>query len=210
MIDQLLFVAAALFSVVNPLGTVPIFVSLSADDTSVQRNRNALLTALNTAIILIIAFFAGQYVLKFFGISIDALRIGGGLIILSSGFALLNGKFVKSKGLNKSRQKEAKRTDNIALTPLAMPMLAGPGSISLLITVYKEHPGWHNNLAGVVAVLLVCVSIYLILGSAVFIVKKLGENGINAISRIIGFIIIALGIEYISTGVLNLLKPILG
>jgi small neutral amino acid transporter SnatA (MarC family) len=80
-----------------------------------------------------ISFFVGQYVLSFFGITITALRIAGGIIIASSGFSLLNGNFSKNKGINKKVQKEVEARQHIALTPLAMPMLAGPGSISLLI-----------------------------------------------------------------------------
>src|SRR5690606_4505010 len=124
---------AALFSVINPLGAVPIFVGLTQDDSMAERSRISFWTAINVFIILIISFFVGQYILAFFGISIDALRIAGGLIIVNSGFALLTGKFSKTRGVNKKVANDAQKRNDIALTPLAIPMLAGPGSMSLLI-----------------------------------------------------------------------------
>jgi len=91
----------SLFSVLNPIGTVPIFVGLTQDYSKKERSRVSLLTAINVFIILIISFFIGQYVLSFFGITINSLRITGGIIIASSGFSLLNGKFKKERGINK-------------------------------------------------------------------------------------------------------------
>ena len=90
----------ALFSVLNPIGTVPIFVGLTQFDDKKERLRIALWTAINVCIILLISFFIGQYILSFFGITINALRITGGIIIASSGFSLLNGQFNKNKGIN--------------------------------------------------------------------------------------------------------------
>ena len=87
--DIFLYVFAALFSVINPLGTVPVFVGLTSDESTQERNKTSLLTTINVVVILIISFFAGTYLLAFFGISLNALRIAGGMIIVTSGFALL-------------------------------------------------------------------------------------------------------------------------
>lgn len=198
---------AGLFSIINPLGTVPIFVGLTTSDSQANRQRTSILTAVNVVVILIISFFAGSYVLNFFGISINSLRIAGGLIIASSGFALLTGSFTKHKGMKRTSVKEdlEKRSD-ISLTPLAIPMLAGPGSISLLITLNQMHRETNQVFIIIGAILAVGLSVFLILRSSHFIVKGLGASGINAISRIIGFIVIAIGIEYISTAVLDLIN----
>lgn len=205
--DLFLYAFAALFSIINPLGTVPIFVGLTQDEETAERKKTALLTAINVLVILLISFFLGKYLLQFFGISLNSLRIAGGLIIVSSGFALLTGRFAKHKGMkNKRVQIDLSQRERFSLTPLAIPMLAGPGSISLLITFQQEH-GWTlNSLYILTAVVLVCFITFLILRSSYLIAKTLGASGINAISRIIGFIVIAIGIEYISGSVLNLLK----
>lgn len=196
----------ALFSVINPLGTLPIFVGLTQNDTSQERARISLWAAINTFIILLIAFFLGKYILGFFGITLNSLRIAGGLVITSSGFALLTGSFSKHKGIDKRVKDDAYQRNDIALTPLAIPMLAGPGSISLLIALREEFQKSIEMVTALTAVTLVCFIVFLMLKSAPYIVKWLGASGINAVSRIIGFIVIAIGIEYICTAVIDIIK----
>lgn len=212
--DIFIYLFAALFSVLNPIGTVPIFVGLTQGYTSAERSKTSLVTSINVCIILLISFFVGQYVLEFFGITITALRIAGGIIIASSGFSLLNGNFSKNKGINKKVQKEVEARQHIALTPLAMPMLAGPGSISLLIAYYQELSESGNKITSseilfsCVAILAVAALIYLVLRSAHYLAKILGSSGIVAISRIIGFLTIAIGIQYIISATLSIIRGI--
>ncbi|WP_309640445.1 MarC family NAAT transporter [Flavobacterium sp.] len=206
--DIFIYLFFALFSVLNPIGTVPIFVGLTQDDTKKERSRISLWTSIDVFIILMISFFIGQYVLAFFGITITALRITGGIIIASSGFSLLNGKFNKNKGINKKVEQEIQVRNDIALTPLAMPMLAGPGSMSLLIAFYQEHHAPDEIVASCFAILLTSIIIYLILKSAHYLSKILGTSGIVAISRIVGFLTIAIGIQYIISSILSIVRGI--
>jgi MarC family membrane protein len=206
--ELFIFLFAALFSVLNPIGTVPIFVGLTQDYTKKERAKVSLWTSVNVFIILIISFFVGQYVLSFFGITITALRIAGGIIIASSGFSLLNGKFSKNRGINKKVEEDIQSRNAIALTPLAMPMLAGPGSISLLIAFYQEHNTTNEILFSCLAILVVSILIYVILHSAHYLSKYLGASGIVAISRIVGFLTIAIGIQYIISSVLAIIRGI--
>ncbi|GGD36226.1 MarC family NAAT transporter [Flavobacterium orientale] len=206
--ELFIYVFAALFSVINPLGAVPIFVGLTQDYTKSERSRVSLWTAIDVFLILIISFFIGEYVLQFFGISIDALRIAGGLIIVSSGFSLLTGKFNKTRGVNKKVENDAHTRNQIALTPLAIPMLAGPGSISLLIAFYQDYTEISQKVTAVFAILGVALVIFLVLKSAHYLSRILGASGIVAISRIIGFIVIAIGVQYISSSVVNIFKTI--
>lgn len=212
--DIFIYLFVALFSVLNPIGTVPIFVGLTQGYTASERSKTSLVTSINVFIILMISFFVGQYVLSFFGITITALRIAGGIIIASSGFSLLNGNFSKNKGINKKVQKEAEARQHIALTPLAMPMLAGPGSISLLIAYYQELEESSNVITtteilfSCLAILAVATLIYIVLRSAHYLAKILGSSGIVAISRIIGFLTIAIGIQYIISATLSIIRGI--
>ncbi|CAM3989214.1 MULTISPECIES: MarC family NAAT transporter [Flavobacterium] len=206
--ELFIYVFAALFSVLNPLGAVPVFVGLTQDDSKQERSRISIWAAINVAIILIISYFIGKYVLHFFGISIDALRIAGGLLIVNSGFSLLSGNGSKKRGVNKKVTDDAMHRNDIALTPLAMPMLAGPGSMSLLIAMYQEQPEIKQKLITCLAIICVAFTIFLILRSAHYISKILGASGIVAISRIIGFIVIAIGIQYISSSVVNIFQTI--
>ena len=206
--ELFIYIFAALFSVINPLGAIPIFVGLTMDDTLAERSRISFWTAVNVFIILIISFFIGQYVLAFFGISIDALRIAGGFIIVNSGFSLLSGKFKKTRGVNKSVENDAQKRNDIALTPLAIPMLAGPGSISLLIAMYQDYKHIDQQIIACTAMAVLAIVIFLMLRSAHYLSRILGASGIVAISRIIGFIVIAIGVQYISSSVVNILKTI--
>lgn len=209
LMELFVYVFAALFSVINPLGTVPIFVGLTQEHSALERSKTSLLTAINIFVILLISFFTGRFILQFFGISIESLRIAGGLIIITSGFALLTGSFSKHKGMEKERVKnDVFQRDSVSLTPLAIPMLAGPGSISMLIGMYEDYTVISEKITTILAILGVCIATFLVLKSAHYIVKMLGASGINAISRIIGFIVIAIGIEYISSSVVIVLSNV--
>ena len=199
-----ILIFAALFSVMNPFGTVPVFVGLTEDRSSLERNKIAFWTSLNVLIILLISFFAGKYILLFFGITLNSLKIAGGLIIALSGFALLTGDFNKHKGMKKEKVKtDIETRSDISLTPLAMPMIAGPGTMSLLITYNQALEGLNSMLIISGAIVLSTICIYLILKSSFYIVKILGASGINALSRIIGFIVITIGVEFIISAVVS-------
>jgi multiple antibiotic resistance protein len=200
--DIFISIFAALISVINPLGTVPVFVGLTKEETISNRNKTAAWTSLNVFLILVISFFIGKYVLAFFGISLNSLKIAGGLIIATSGFSLLSGSFTRHKGMKRmSVQQDLATRSEVSLTPLAIPMLAGPGSISLLITMNQSLATTNAYIIATSAILAVSIAVYLVLRSSQLIVKMLGASGINGVSRIIGFIVIAIGVEYVSSAV---------
>ncbi len=202
-----ILIFSALFSVMNPLGTVPIFVGLTKSDSPKDRSKTAFFTSLNVLIILLLSFFLGKYILNFFGISLNSLKIAGGLIITSSGFSLLTGKFSEHKGMKKPKVVEDIKTrSDISLTPLALPMLAGPGTISLLISYQQIYQSNEQVITIILAILFTTILIFIILKSSFLIVKLLGASGINALSRIIGFIVISIGVEYIVSSVINILE----
>jgi multiple antibiotic resistance protein len=196
---------AALFTVINPFGTVPIFVGLTKEKSNKEITNIAVWTTINTFIILVVSYFLGNYILFFGGISLHAVKIAGGLIIASSGFALLTGTFSQHKGMKKRVKDDAFSRSEISLTPLAMPMLAGPGAISLLIAYNQEYKLLNDKIIIFIVLLIISIVIFFILKSSSFIVKYLGASGLNALSRIIGFIIIAIGVEYILSTIIFLL-----
>lgn len=198
----------ALFSVLNPIGAIPFFVGLTQDYNKTERSRVSFWTAINVCIILLISFFAGEYVLRFFGITIPALRIAGGILIASSGFGLLNANPKKRKGISKEVEEDSQNRTSIALTPLAMPMLAGPGSISLLIAFNQDHKTTSEILSSTISIIVVSFLIFLVLRSAHYLAKYLGASGIVAISRIVGFLTVAIGIQYIISAVLSIIRGI--
>jgi len=199
-------ILAALFSVVNPLGAVPVFLALTPDYTTKERTQTALHTSLYFMLILTCFFLAGSVILSFFGISISSIRIAGGMVILSSGYALLNGKFAESRAMNKKVREEALEKEDISFSPMAMPMLSGPGSISLLIGMYAEHPSWDHRLIIIGALFVLSVLVYFILRSSPALFRLLGVAGLKALSRIMGFLVMAIGVQYIVSGIVQLVS----
>ncbi len=201
---------AALFSVLNPLGTLPVYVGLTDGYDGKKRRKTSFSAAFYALLILTVFFLIGNQILNFFGLSIEALRIAGGMVIATSGFALLTGKFSRHKGMKNERVKEDIETrEDISLTPIAMPMIAGPGSMSLLIGMFQEQNAFGDRLTNWFALLGVCIITFIMLASSHLIVRFLGASGINAISRIIGFIVIAIGVQYIITAASSIVHSFL-
>lgn len=187
---------------------MPLFITMTAGDEVSDRNQTAFNASLYFAIILIISFFLGTYILNFFGISLSAMRIAGGLIILGSGYALLQGDHARNRAVDKKVQSEAVEKDDVSLTPLAIPILAGPGSISLLIGSASEMNVTMDYVVVVLAIVAVGLATYLILRLSPLLVAKLGQAGMNSLSRIIGFIVMSVGIQFIINGVSAVLEQL--
>lgn len=198
----------ALFSVVNPMGALPVYLAMTPEYTAQERKRTAKHTSIYFTMILLVFFFAGTLILEFFGIHVSALRIAGGLVILNSGYTLLSGKFAESRAVNKEVQEEALNKQDISFSPMAMPLLSGPGSISLLITLYDEHSAWTDRLSITLAILAMGIVVFLILRSARLLYRILGEAGLRSLTRIMGFIVMAIGVQYIIAGVVKLSQTI--
>ena len=193
-------VFASLISVVNPLGAVPLFLALSKDHTPRERAITARQTSIYFTLILLAFFLGGSLILSFFGININAMRSAGGLIILASGYSLLSGKFEQHKAVDQKVKQEAMHKSDISFSPMAMPMLSGPGSISLLIGYYTTYSDWWLRL-GIMGVIVLCGVVgYFILKTAPALSKVLGEGGLKAVSRIMGFIVMSIGVQYIING----------
>lgn len=206
MIVLYLTILASLFSVVNPIGAMPVFLSLTQGDTKEERNRIARNSSVYLSIILIVSFIIGSYILKFFGISIDALRIAGGMVIILSGFDLLRGDHAKGRKIDNKVKKEAIKKDDISLTPMSIPLLAGPGSISLLIGLFREFHDFAHYIIVFFVILSVGLITYTILRFSPMLVKKLGASGLSSMARIIGFIVMSIGVQYIINGISSIVK----
>ncbi|MEY4904657.1 MAG: hypothetical protein RLZZ292_2472 [Bacteroidota bacterium] len=199
-------VLVSIFSVVNPIGAIPVFLSMTPHYTKEEREQTALRTSIYFVLILMAFFWLGAHILGFFGISIHAMRMAGGLVILSSGYSLLNGTFAESRAIDDKVEIEALEKEDISFSPMAMPMLSGPGSISLLISLFSEHQEWTER--GTISLVILATGglVYWILRVSPYLFRLLGEAGLRAVSRIMGFIVMAIAVQYIITGGVELVR----
>jgi len=197
-----------LFPIVNPLSTAILLLSISSHISKEDRNHQITLACIYMSVILIVFFLAGHLIMVVFGISVPGIRIAGGMVIGILGFRML---FPKDEIITKDEKKEAIQKHDISFTPLAMPSLSGPGAIATVITISSSIDGRHGfdkafALTGVVIAILITAALsWLVLRSAGYMQKILGVNGVDSLSRIMGFLLICIGIQFIITGIKDLI-----
>ena len=198
----------ALLALVNPLGAVPIFISLTQDMAREERRKTVLTAAATVALVIILSGLLGQRIIDFFGISIGSLQVGGGLVILLTALSMLNAKEAGAR-TTPEETSEAETKASIAVVPLAIPFLTGPGSISTVIVYASRIKGWTQYLGLLITGVAMAVLVVIALSMADRIARLLGRTGINIASRLMGMILAALAVEIIVDGLQRLL-PVLG
>ncbi len=188
-----------LFALVNPVGIIPVFISMTSYQTAVARNKTNLTANLSVAIILWTSLFLGDGILQIFGISIDSFRIAGGILVVTIAMSMISGKLGEDKQ-NKQEKSETAIRESVGVVPLALPLMAGPGAISSTIVWGSRYHSWINLLGFTVSIALFALSCWLLFRAAPWLVRLLGQTGINVITRIMGLLLMALGIEFIVTG----------
>jgi multiple antibiotic resistance protein len=190
----------SLLPIVNPFSVAVTFISLSRDMDDDKRNRQALLASLYMACILIVFLVAGVLIMKFFGISLPGIRIAGGLIITYIGFRMLYPQSPDS-----SLQTAATRSgdDDIAFTPIAMPMLSGPGAIAVTIGMAANAGAGFEYIGETLGIIVVAVVTYILLRIAGSVKSLLGDYGVIILTRIMGFLLICIGVQFVMLGILD-------
>ncbi len=186
----------ALFPIVNPFGGVPFFFALTANYEQRDRRMAALKTAFYVFLILVFFLFLGRFVLNFFGLSLPVLRIAGGLIVAHSAWGMVTGQ----SRVTPAEGSEAALKQDIALTPMAMPMLSGPGSIGAVMGLAATTSNWLSYLGMVVGIAGLGITVFLFLRLGGPLVEKLGPTATGAINRIFGFLILSVAVQLIWDG----------
>ncbi|MCG8375870.1 MAG: MarC family NAAT transporter [Chlorobiales bacterium] len=189
---------AALLPITNPFSVAPVFVSITEGMAESRRDQQARMAIVYTCCILVGALLVGSVVLNFFGISIPALRIAGGLVVARVGFSMLDPD--PGENLPDASKQEARNAKDIAFTPLAMPLLSGPGSIAVTISMATHVHRPVEYFAVAIGILLVAFSAWLVLRSSMEVVKFLGQTGMTALTRLMGFLLVCIGIQFIALG----------
>lgn len=202
-VQDYLKIFIGIIAILNPLGAIPIYLSLTAHHSEHDKRQVAFAAARGAAVILLVTLFFGELILSVFGISVNSFRVGGGILILLMAISMLHAQTSPAKNTEAERQ-EAQRKESVAIVPLAMPILAGPGAISSIILYGNRAEGWQHDLIVAGEIVLVGCIIALLLAVSGKIARQLGQTGMNIITRVMGLILAAIAVEFISMGLKGL------
>lgn len=196
---------AGLIAILNPIGVIPLFINLTYNQTAAERNRTALVAAVTVGVVLAVSLLCGELILDFFGISVASFQVAGGVLILLNSLSMLQAKMGATRQTEEEAQETAERED-VAVVPLGVPLTAGPGAISTVI-LYGHKPALFGRsvilIGGIVVVALIVWAAFRL---APLISRALSRTGINIVTRLMGLIMAAIGIEFIAAG-LRILFP---
>ena len=203
MSSQLFYAFMAFFAIMNPISNLPAYMALVADDSQKISRKIAFRSLLIAFVIITVFIFSGDFIFKVFGITIVSFRIAGGILVAVIGYHMINGNHSPSyKGMEQQAVNSAPMS--IAISPLAMPLFAGPGTITTALSL--ANGGLRNQLITVVAFALLCVITYLLLRSAKQIAGFLGKNLMKIITKMMGLLLFSIGIQMIIVSVQTLIK----
>ncbi|MBI5689908.1 MAG: MarC family NAAT transporter [Verrucomicrobia bacterium] len=193
----------ALLPMINPLASAPTFLAITEGDSRERRLEQLRLACLYMIGILVSFLIGGTFIMNFFGISIPGLRIAGGLLVAGIGSTMLVGPTRQPKA-DDPAEAEARAKRDISFSPLAMPMLSGPGSIAVTIGFTSLATHWLDYAAIILGISVVAGITYVTLRLSERIVLVVGVNGMNALSKVMGFLILCIGIQFVVNGVLGI------
>ena len=208
-----LLIVGALFPIVNPLGNAPIFLTLTRGFSSEIRAVLARKIAFNGFVLLIVSLLIGTNILDFFGISLPVVQVGGGLVVIATGWSLLNRRDDEDS-TRAARSPHPADLSQRAFYPLTLPLTVGPGSISVAIAVGANHPagtapGWPLVASALAGAFAIAVTIYLSYRFAESIARVLGEAAMNVVIRLSSFILLCIGVQIAWNGLSTLLRTVL-
>ncbi len=201
--SSLLKITIALFAIVNPIGSLPIFISATEGWSKQQRTKTARTVAITVFTVLMTAALIGNGILEFFGITIPSFQVGGGILLMLIAISMMHGKQSGTRQTPEEAQTMAER-QVIAVVPLSIPLLAGPGAISSIIMSAQQHSTFWGHASLAIPALIVAIIIWLVLQLADAITKQLGTIGINIVTRLMGLILAAMAVEFIAHGLTGL------
>lgn len=213
VIGAFLLAFPALFSIVNPIGAALIFSQVMADRAHDERVRLARRVGAYSLMVLLVSLWAGSYVLNFFGITLGALRVAGGLVVAIRAWGLLTAPEVQEA--RKERQAApASAAEDAAFFPLTMPFTTGPGTISVAIALGSARPAsgvglWAFFAGATAAAVLVALTVWTAYSSADRLIALLGASGARVVTRLVAFLLLCIGVQIMSNGVQDLLTPVL-
>lgn len=190
-----------LLPIINPLSAAPTFLAITEGDSAERRREQAFKGCFYMVAILVSFLIGGSFIMQFFGISIPGLRITGGILLTGIGMDMLHSHHSDSAGGN-AEHEAARRKIDISFSPLAMPMLSGPGSIAVTLGFTSLATDWLDYAAIIAGIVTVAVATYLVLRLSGKLVKLIGPVGVSAMTKIMGFLLMSMGVQFVVNGVL--------
>ena len=214
LVEPAVVAIAALLPIVNPLGSAPIFLSMSADLPAQSRSQLAGAVARNAFLLLTGAMLVGSHVLELFGISVPIVRVGGGLLVIANGWRLLNAADAPAPDRPAMKDAWEREVARRAFYPLTFPLTVGPGSISIAITLgagvsSRSTTGIADVLTDLVGVAIVALAVYLSYRFASRLIWFLGDTGAMVFLRLSSFILLCVGVSIMWGGITDLVQPLL-
>jgi multiple antibiotic resistance protein len=210
--DLLSFTLLSLSSIiiiVNPLAATLIFVSLTSEMEGGARLRVARESCRYALVILIVFALLGGIILQLFGITIEAFRIGGGILLFLIGMEMVYARTSRAK-LTATEKYESRETEDISMTPLAIPMIAGPGAITTTIVLMNEAVGSYFQIGVVLASIVIAIFLtFIMMSRSEIIVARVGQKEFRAVNRLMGMMLIAIAVQFVIAGLLSAF-PVLG
>lgn len=201
--ELILGTVIALLPLINPLAAAPTFLAITEGDTAARRNQQLRMACIYMVVILVSFLIGGTFIMSFFGISIPGLRIAGGLLVAGIGSGMLMAA-PRDPAQNNKETEAARAKRDIAFSPLAMPMLSGPGAIAVTLGFTSLATDWTDYVAIIIGILIVAAIIYSTLRISGKIVRVIGTTGMNALTKVMGFLILCIGIQFVVNGVLGI------
>lgn len=209
LLNYFLSFTVSLFAIADPIALTPIFVSITAGFSHKAKSHTIKLAGFTAFTTLVIVLFIGDKILLLFGASLPSFKVAGGLLLMSMAFSLLKTQ-VSEIVYTEEENKEAEAKTSVGVVPLAIPLLSGPGTISLIIIESQTHKTVEHFSLIIAGIVIVVILTMLFLRTAEPISRKLGTSGLNIFNRIFGMIIAAVAVELIASGLLQLLPGLAG
>jgi len=189
-----------LLPIINPLSAGPTFLAITEGDSEERRREQARKGCFYMVAVLVSFLIGGTFIMNFFGISIPGLRIAGGILLTGIGMDMLSSRSAKTKDTDEERE-AARRKADISFSPLAMPMLSGPGSIAVTLGFTSLATDWVDYFAIIAGIVTVALITYVVLRLSGKLVKFIGPVGVNAMTKIMGFLIMTMGVQFVVNGI---------
>ena len=202
-VQDLITFFTTMFAITNPLGNTGIFISMTSSQSVSMQRKTALNVAISSFTILLIVTFCGKALLELFGIDIYAFHLAGGLIILVMGMHMLQ---AKQEGIHSDKKDvvDAKSSNNIAIVPMSLPLIAGPGAMTTVIVHASKAHGIAEKLALTGANFVLMLIVFIMLFFSSYIKKFLGDSGIRVVTKVMGMILVAMAFMMLGDGVIGL------